>query len=189
MITSQYNDDWGLLSQLTTNFPYSQEEVYTALENEEYQGTDSRRCCFEVKSSILQLIRKTVVDYVPALLEEISKFPEFVEHWGLDDITELVNNVKTSCYFVCDKPGYTTGLHIDCKSQVCTGMLFFNQLDDPDQSTYFSPSPNGDNPVRISSEYGNGWFSANTYNGYHIGANNTLRDRYALIFVNKLNLK
>jgi len=189
MITSQYRDDWGLLNQLTTNFPYSQEEVYTALQSEEYQGNDSRKFCHEIKSPILQSIHKAVVDRIPSLLEEISKFPEFVEHWGLDDINDLINNVKTSCYFICDKPGYTTGLHIDNKSQVCAGMLFFNKIDDPDQSTYFSPSPDGDNPVRISSEYGNGWFFPNTYDAYHVGGNNSSRDRYALMFINKLNLK
>ena len=188
MLTSQYTDDWRLLSQLTTNFPYSQEEVYTALQNEEYQGNDSRKICHEIKSPILQSIHKTVLDSVPALLEEISKFPDFVEHWGLADIKELVNNVKTSCQLVCDKPGFTTGVHIDCKSQVCTGMLFFNKTDDPDQSTSFYTSLSGDNPIRISSEYGHGWFSANTYWGYHIGGNNSSRDRYALIFISNLNL-
>ena len=188
MLTSQYTDDWRLLSQLTTTFPYSQEEVYTALQNEEYQGNDGRKWCYELKSPILQSIYKTVVDRVPTLLEEISKFPNFVEHWGLADINDLVKNVKTTCHFVCDKPGYTTGVHLDCKSQVCTGMLFFNKEDDLKQSTTFYTSPNKDNPIRISSEYGNGWFSANTYWGHHIGGNNSSRDRYALIFISNLNL-
>jgi hypothetical protein len=189
MIISQYINDWRLLSCLTATFPYTQEEVYEALQKEEYQGEDYRRICNEIKSPILQEIHKTVTDNIPSLVEGLTKFSDFVEHWGLDDINTLTSNLKTFCKFICDKPGFTTGIHIDNKSQVCTGMLFFNETDDPAQSTSFYTSLNGDNPLRISSQYGNGWFSANTYWGYHIGANNSQRDRYALLFISSLDLK
>jgi hypothetical protein len=68
-------------------------------------------------------------------------------------------------------------------------MLFFNSFDDPDQSTSFYTSFGGASPIRISSEFGNGWYSANTQINWHIGANNTQRNRYAILFINNLELK
>ena len=67
--------------------------------------------------------------------------------------------------------------------------FFFNSFDDPDQSTSFYTSFGGASPIRISSEFGNGWYSANTQINWHIGANNTQRNRYAILFINNLELK
>lgn len=189
MLITQYTDDWRLLASLTAEWPYLQEEVYTALENEEYFGNSERTYCHDIKSPILKSIYDTVIASVPKLLAEMSEFTEFQSHWGLDYKEQIINNTKTSCYFICDKPGFSTGTHIDNKTQVCTGMLFFNSTDDVEHSTTFYTSPSGDNPVRISSKYGNGWYAANTYSNYHIGANTSLRNRYSMIFINKLDLK
>jgi hypothetical protein len=189
MIKSTYTDDWRLINQLSIAWPFAQEEVYTALENETYFGDEGRTYCHEIKSNILKSIYDTVVSNLPKLQEELFNQSEFQSHWGAEYACRMINNIKTTCHFICDKPGFTTGIHIDEKSSVCAGMIFFNKFDNADHSTTFCTSVNGDNPVQISSKYGNGWLSANTYNSYHIGGNNSSVNRYAIIIISKLDLR
>ena len=189
MIISKFTDDWRLLTELSVDWPFSQEEVYTALENEEYFGEGDRTYCQEIKSPILKSIYNTVMSEAPALLSKMSSHPVFQEKWGLDYADQIINNSALSCFFVCDKHGYNTEVHIDNRTQVCTGMLFFNSFDDKDQATSFCTTHSGDNMLRMSSKYGAGWYAANTHDCWHVGANKTQRKRYALLFINKLILK
>ena len=189
MIKSNYTDDWRLVTRLAVEWPFSQSQVYAALEQEEYFGDGDRTYCHDIKSPILQSIYNTVIAGIPALLAEMSEQNVFQSKWSLDYKEQIINNTVASCHFVKDKPGYNTQIHTDCITQVCTGMLFFNSFDDPEQSTSFCTSPSGDNSIRMSSQYGNGWYAANVASNFHIGANNTQRNRYAILFINKLNLK
>lgn len=189
MLTSKYTDDWRLITELSVDWPFSQEEVYTALENEEYFGNDDRTYCHHIKSPILKQIADTVAASIPVLLAEMSEQVEFKGKWGLDYDGQLINNTSSSCHFICDKPGFNTDVHVDNRTQVCTGMLFFNSVDDPDQATTFYTTHSKDMPLRMSSKFGCGWYAANTHDNWHVGANNTQRNRYALIFINKLVLK
>ena len=189
MILSKFIGEWSLITELSVDWPFSQEEVYTALENEEYFGDGDRTYCHDIKSPVLKTIYETVMSEAPALLADMSKHHVFQETWGLDYADQIINNTTLSCHFICDKPGYNTDVHIDARTQVCTGMLFFNSVDDADQATTFCTNYRGDNPLRMSSKYGTGWYMANTHDGWHIGANNTQRNRYAIIFINKLSLK
>ena len=188
MIKSNYTDDWRLVNELSIDWQFSQEEVYTALENETYFGDEARTYCHEIESSILKSIYNTVVSNLPKLQEELFNQPEFQSHWGADYASRMLNNIKTTCHFICDKPGFTTGIHIDEKSSVCAGMIFFNKRNNTNHSTTFYTSIHGDNPIQISSKYGSGWLSANTYNSYHGGGNNSSFNRYAMIIISKLVL-
>lgn len=189
MIISNYIDNWRLLAKLTFDLPCSQEEIYNALENEVYHGNEDRTYCHDIASPFLQAIYDTVMIQAPLLLAEMSEQIEFQGKWGLEYKEQIINNTSLSCHFICDKPGFDTDVHVDHRTQVCTGMLFFNKIDDPNQSTTFYTSPSKDNPVRISSECGNGWYAANTQDNWHVGANNTQHNRYALLFLHKLSLK
>jgi hypothetical protein len=189
MIKSNYTDNWRLINRLSINWPFTQEEVYTALENETYFGDGDRTFCHHIKSPILQSIMSTVEANIPVLLSEINDQPMFQEIWNFRYKEQILNNTSWTCHIVCDKPGYNTDNHIDCRTQVCTGMVFFNSFDDTDQSTTFYTTHNGDDPIRMSSEFGNGWFSANTQINWHLGANNTQRNRYAILFIINLDLK
>ena len=189
MIKSNYTDTWRLITKLSIDWPFTQEEVYTALENETYFGDGDRTFCHEIKSPILQSIMSTVEANIPILLREMNEQDRFQEVWNFKYKEQILNNNSWGCYFVCDKPGYDTDIHIDCRTQLCTGMLFFNKLDDPDQATSFYTTHSKDNPLRMSSQYGTGWYSANTHDCWHVGANNTQRNRYAILFINNLELK
>jgi hypothetical protein len=187
--TSRYTDNWRLVNDLTIVWPWPQQEIYSALEQEEYIG-DDRAYCSSPKSPILAELLGNVATEIPKLLLEMSDQDQFkVDTWHLEYNEQLLNNTKVSCTFLRDAPGFTTKIHIDSRMTVCTGMLFFNSYDDADQSTTFYTSVTGDDPVRISSEYGKGWYSANTSYGFHCGSNNSLRNRYTVLFRNILNLK
>jgi hypothetical protein len=189
MIKSNYTDDWRLINKLSVDWPFTQQEVYTALENETYFGDEDRTYCHDIKSPILQFIMSTVEDSIPGLLREMNEQPAFQEIWNFKYKEQILNNTSWTCHIVCDKPGYNTDNHIDCRLQVCTGMLFFNSFDDVDQSTSFYTSHSKDGTIRMSSEFGNGWYTANTHINWHVGANNTQRNRYAILFINNLELK
>jgi len=189
MLISKYTDDWRLIAELTASWPYTQEEVYKELEQQEYHGNDLRTYCHDIKSPILKEIFDSVVKHIPLLLAEMSDQPVFQEKWSFDYKGQILNNVTTDCFFVCDKPGYNTDIHIDCRTQVCTGMLFFNKVNDTDQITKFYTTHNKDNEICMSSEYRKGWYAANTHDCWHLGVNNTNRNRYALLFINNLKLK
>jgi hypothetical protein len=190
MITYKPIAEGRLIAELSANWPYSQEEVYTALENEEYFGNDDRTYCHDIKSPILKSIYDSAMGSAQELFQVMLDQHQFsTAVWGLDFKEQLANNTKLSGHFVCDKPGYNTSVHIDCRIQVCTGMLFFNSFDDIDQATTFYTDHNNNNPIRMSSKYGSGWYAANTHDCWHIGANNTQRNRYAILFINELNLK
>ena len=189
MIKSNYTDDWRLINKLSVDWPFTQEEVYTALENEEYVGDELRAFCHHIKSPVLQFIFNTVEASIPNLLREMNEQSAFQDIWNFRYKEQILNNTSWTCHIVRDKPGYNTDTHIDCRTQVCTGMLFFNSFDDPDQSTSFYTSFSKDSPIRMSSKFGDGWFSANTQINWHIGANNTQRNRYAILFIINLDLK
>ncbi len=188
-IKSEYTDDWRLLNRLSVDWSYSQEEIYTSLEKEEFLG-EGRLYCNNLKSPVLKNILDFVNDNIPILLSELCDQDQFKNDlWHLDSKDQITNNITTMCCFICDKPGYTTSTHIDSRMTISSGMFFFNQQDDEKQSTYFYTTFDEQNPIRISSQCGNGWYAANTHYSWHVGSNNSLRDRYSLMFVNKLILK
>jgi hypothetical protein len=189
MIKHEYTDTWRLIARLAIDWPFTQEEVYSALEKEQYYGDEDRTYCPHPVSPILQEILNIVNSSIPNLLLDMTRQYDFKHKWCLEYEDQLINNTKTTCMFTCDKPGYIIDTHVDSRLQVCTGMIFFNNFDDPDQATTFYTSHSGDNPLRMSSQYGSGWYAANTHDCWHTGANNTQRNRYAIIFINKLDLK
>jgi hypothetical protein len=61
-------------------------------------------------------------------------------------------------------------------------MMFFNPVDDPRQSTSFYASESGDGPIQMSSQLGQGWYTANWHKSWHKGSNASNRTRYAVKF-------
>ncbi len=188
-IKTEYVDDWRLLCRLSADWKYTQQEIYTALENEKFEGTD-RMYANDLQSPILKDILDFTNSKVLDLLSELCEQNQFyVDLWHLENKEQILNNVTTMNCFICDQPGFTTSTHIDSRMTISSGMFFFNKDDDPDQSTYFYTTFDQDNPLRMSSQCGNGWYAANTHYSWHIGSNNSMRKRYALMFITKLVLK
>jgi hypothetical protein len=188
-ITSKFTDEWRLINLLTVEYPWSQSEIYQALESENYVG-DIRAHCSNPSNPILRKLLDSIIAEIPGLFLQMCDQDQFKnDTWHLENSNQMLNNTIVLCAIFRDSPGFTTSIHLDSRMTVCSGMLFFNKEDNPDQSTTFYTSPEGNDPIRISSQYGTGWYSANTGYSYHCGSNNSLHNRYSIMFYNKLNLK
>jgi hypothetical protein len=94
----------------------------------------------------------------------------------------MFNNTSTFTTFVQDKPGYTTSCHLDNRRIVITGMYYFIEGDDPNQSTYFYTSKDGANELRMPTGFNCGWLMGNLNSTWHLGFNRSNKDRYAILF-------
>ena len=143
----------------------------------------------QVRSPVLREIEKYVEhgEFKSLLLTELYKSQSFGAIWGVGP--ERIDKM-TFIYgiFTKDLPGYNIRIHTDDRMHVVQGMIYFIPTDDPDQSTIFYTSLEGNNPMRISTGPGAGYFAANTNNGWHTGKNASTQDRYSLIFGIRLNL-
>lgn len=102
--------------------------------------------------------------------------------WAGTSLEQLEAHVQPFCEILKDLPGMTTSIHVDHRACVTAGMLFFNDVDDADQSTSFYASESGDRPLRMSSQWAHGWFTANWHKSWHKGSNSSSRVRYAVKF-------
>ena len=68
MLKYEYTDDWRLIAKLSIDFPFTQQEVYTALEKEQYYGDEDRTYCPNPSSPILNEILDIVKTNIPNLL-------------------------------------------------------------------------------------------------------------------------
>ena len=143
----------------------------------------------QVCSPILCEIEKYVEhgEFKSLLLTELYKNQSFGAVWGVSP--ERMDKM-TFIYgiFTKDLPTYNIRIHTDDRMHVVQGMIYFIPTDDPDQSTTFYTSFEGDNPMRIPTGSGAGYFAANTNNSWHTGKNSSTEDRYSLIFGIRLNL-
>lgn len=186
-------DDLDVINKLEIKWNYSQSEIYQALEQEEFQDNSNysgrRLWCSYPKNPILIDILDSLYKNAPMLLGKMCEQKDFKEDfWRLQSTEQMLRNASATCSFLCDKPGFTTTPHVDCRTTLCTGMFFFNQVDDEEQSTFFYLDKDGNNKIRMSSQYGTGWYAAN-FDLPHLGMNNSQRDRYTLILTHYLELK
>jgi hypothetical protein len=142
----------------------------------------------QLQSNILKEIEHYIEhsDFKQKILHELWK-TNFGSYWGVSE--EYINNI-TFIYglFTKDLPGYHIRIHTDDRMHVIQGMIYFIPTDDPDQSTTFYTSYSGDNPLRITTGPGLGYFAGNTSHSWHTGKNSSTEDRYSLIFGIRLNL-
>ena len=106
---------------------------------------------------------------------------DFVKCWQIGADT-MFTNTKTFAGIVLDKPGYTTDYHLDNRRIVITGMYYFINGDDPDQSTYFYTSHKKENELRITTGFNKGWIMGNVHSTWHRGFNRSNKDRYSILF-------
>ena len=90
--------------------------------------------------------------------------------------------------FTKDMPGYLIRTHTDDRMHVLQGMIYFIDGDDPAQSTTVYRSFEGDDPLRIPTGSGVGYFAANTNYSWHSGHNASAVDRYSLVFGIRLDV-
>ena len=125
-----------------------------------------------------------------SMFETLWANPEFSQGiWPGTTLKQLQNNVDFIVEFNRDDPGWRTGVHIDHRAGVAIGMLFFEQTNDKNMSTYFYTTERRDNEQRMSCEYGRGWLAANTHASWHTGGNMSRESRYSVSFSWFLRLK
>jgi hypothetical protein len=90
--------------------------------------------------------------------------------------------------FTKDTPGYFIRPHTDDRMHVLQGMIYFIDGDDPAQSTMTYTTFEGDNPLRIPTGSGMGYFAANTNTSWHSGQNSSAQDRYSMVFGIRLDV-
>jgi len=190
--------------RLQVNLPYRTEDVIAELENEnwvppvetsmwpEHKWTAVRFkvCPPSAHSKILWQIsnffssdelKRQIVNY---LFEHIPGFD--VEYMMNAD--QMCNKTIFHGEFTKDMPGFVNVMHTDYRLLVATGMVYFSTIDNPDISSYFYTSAQRDNPFRMSTEFGGGWFHANGNDTYHEGWNRTDQVRYSCLLGLTLNV-
>ena len=163
----------------------------TWLPDEARNGQDAFATRFRIRqlqSSILQDIEHYIEHggFKQKIIHELWT-TNFGSYWG---VTQDYIDKITVIYglFTKDSPGYNIRIHTDDRMHVVQGMIYFIPTDDPDQSTTFYTSYNGDNPLRVATGPGLGYFAGNTSHSWHTGKNASTEDRYSLIFGIRLNL-
>ena len=143
----------------------------------------------QVCSPILREIEKYVEhgEFKSLLLTELYKNQSFGAIWGVSP-ERMAKMTFIYGIFTKDLPTYNIRIHTDDRMHVVQGMIYFIPTDDPDQSTTFYTTFEGDNPMRIPTGPAAGYVAANTNNSWHTGKNSSDKDRYSLIFGIRLNL-
>ena len=126
-------------------------------------------------------------DFKNQIISTLYQESLFPGYWGLNQ-ERMMDRTFIYGIYTLDKPGYSIRIHTDDRLHIAQGMIYFIPTDDPDQSTTFYTSFEGDNPMRIPTGPGLGYVAANTNNSWHTGKNSSNEDRYSLIFGIRLKL-
>jgi len=178
--------------------PYPNNVILQALQQEDWQpdqagygqnNFSTRYRLTHPTNSVLIEIQEWIDhgDVKEQIINQLYQESLFSGYWGLNQ-ERMIDNTFIYGIYTLDKPGYSIRIHTDDRLHVVQGMIYFIPTDDPDQSTTFYTSFEGDNPMRIPTGPGAGYFAANTNNSWHTGKNYSTEDRYSLIFGIRLNL-
>ena len=183
---------------LAVEIPYTNEEIITELKNEIWTpdqagyGQNSFSTRFrdkQVQSSKLLEIEQWVEhgDFKSKIINQLYAEKMFSAYWGVTP-ERMMSMTHMYGGFTKDLPGYNIRIHTDDRMHVVQGMIYFINGDDPRQSTTAYTSKNQDNPLRIPTGHGIGYFASNTNDSWHTGQNASNVDRYSLIFGIRLDL-
>ena len=126
-------------------------------------------------------------DFKNQIISTLYQEQLFPGYWGLSQ-QRMMDQTFIYGVYTLDRPGYSIRIHTDDRMHVVQGMIYFIPTDDPDQSTTFYTTFEGNDPMRIPTGPGAGYIAANTNNSWHTGKNSSTQDRYSLIFGIRLNL-
>lgn len=93
----------------------------------------------------------------------------------------MFNETHLHCEFTKDMPDFVNPLHTDFRKLVATGLIYLTENDDPNLSTMFYDDMDRTNPVRMTTNFGDGWWHANGNTTYHEGWNKTDQVRYVIL--------
>ena len=127
-------------------------------------------------------------DFKQQILNLLFANSEFMHQWGQPrrDLFDRLTVLRAG--WVRTPPDFANySWHLDNRSQVAFGMIYFIQGDDPGQSTYFDTVPNTPHQ-RIPTGLGQGWFVINHQRALHCAMNDTDQYRHCLKFTLNLNV-
>jgi hypothetical protein len=192
------------VSKFHIDLPYTYQDLLSEFENEEWVNprlfnnheTDNwgnfRFKCMNPKSENRKL--RELKDFFSS--EELKY--KFV-HWLYDtdesmkwewdwDPDEICRHTWLHGEFSKDTPGFENVIHTDFRKLLATGLVYWAKEDDPDLSTVFYDDLNRSNPVRMTTNFADGWFHSNGNNTWHEGWNRTNQMRYSTLLGLTLNI-
>lgn len=107
-----------------------------------------------------------------------DRLPEFPSWWGWQP-EGMFKHCAMHGEFTKDLPGFVNDIHTDYRRLVATGLIYWSEHDDPKLSSFFWDDPARSNPTRITTEFGDGWWHANSNHSWHGGVNETDQIRYS----------
>lgn len=122
--------------------------------------------------------------FIDAMLENV---PDIA--WEYDfDREQMFDCTNLHAELTRDAPGFVNVLHTDFRLLVATGMVYLTDSDNTELSTMFYTSQQRTEPLRMTTNFGDGWWHVNGNNTYHEGWNRTDRFRYSFLLGLTLNV-
>lgn len=112
--------------------------------------------------------------------------PNIAVDWDMHPET-LFKSCHLHGEFTKDMPGFVNDIHTDYRKLVATGMIYLTNHDDPDLSTYFCDDHDRTNQLRMTTNWGDGWWHANGNDTWHEGWNRTTHVRYSILLALTIN--
>lgn len=144
--------------------------------------TKRNRIDGSLKGSIVNELSKYIHSnkFKKIILDLVWKDIIFQHKWGPRLNYEKIDNItKTEFSYSKDIPGFSTDFHLENRSQIAFGMIYFMEHDDPKCSTYFYQNELREHEFRIPTGLGKGWLCINTHWGWHEGWNKSDNDRFS----------
>ncbi len=184
-----------LVSKLYLDMPFTYSQIIAELENEEWKPhgdvapvghnpwPGTRYKVLQPKSenkALVQISRyfsslafkRQAIDWM------YDNYPGTDVAWGMDRDT-MFKRSQTHIEFTRDMPGFVNDIHTDYRLLIATGMVYFSESDNPDLSTYFYKTEDRQEPVRMTTGFGDGWWHQNGHYTWHEGWNRTDKVRYS----------
>jgi hypothetical protein len=122
--------------------------------------------------------------YIDTMLENV---PEIA--WEYDfDRQQLFDHTNLHAELTRDAPEFVNVLHTDFRLLVATGMVYLTEHDSDALCTVFYTSADRDEPLRMTTEFGSGWWHMNGNDTYHEGWNKSDKFRYSFLLGLTLNV-
>lgn len=184
-----------LVSKLHLKMPWSYEELLPEFENEEWKphgevapvghnpwpGMRYKVLCPKWENRRLTAIsryfgsdefKRQSIDWM------YDNYPGTDVAWGMDRDT-MFRRSQTHIEFTRDMPGFVNNLHTDYRLLIATGMIYFHPKDDEQVSSWFYKTETREDPVRMTTAWGDGWWHQNGNYTWHEGWNKTDQVRYS----------
>lgn len=185
-----------LLASIKFTSEFSYQEVHDALVNEQWvswadnypmghnnPGWDKRFRPKEITNPILKEIQEFLQSDLARdrLLDVLYSFnPAFQGFWSITQ-DEMKEWATFHMEYVKDLPGFYLEPHNDYRRLIGAGLLYLNESNDPDIATTLYSDRQLNNPLVMTTNFGDGWFAVNEYCNWHEGHNNSNYDRYSIL--------